>query len=103
MVANYHSLLSTQCIYKNAITAIYPNPTNSILNVEFNNNGRDAELKYSILDISGKTIASRKIRMTSGQITFSVPLTEMDLKDGVYFIKLASDNKAAISKFTFIK
>ena len=85
LVANYKSPLSTQGIDKNAITAIYPNPTNSILNV------------------SGRTVLSKKLDLIPNGNNFTISLSELDIAEGVYFLKITSNQRSSINKFTFIK
>jgi len=103
LVANYKSPLSAQGIDKNAITAIYPNPTNSILNVKLQNSGIEKELSYSILNVSGRTVLSKKLDLIPNGNNFTISLSELDIAEGVYFLKITSNQRSSINKFTFIK
>lgn len=68
-------------------TSIYPNPTNSILNVEY-----PGAFKYSILSVQGKELSNGK---ANGVLNYSTDR----LTTGIYFIRLDTDLGRATFRF----
>lgn len=77
--------------HHSVISKIYPNPASNQLTLSFNL-ADDENIKVIVYDISGNTALSReKIPFTSGPQTLSLDISQ--LKDGLYFIRLLSDNE----------
>lgn len=73
--------------FNNQKIAVYPNPTNNILNVSHN---FSADVNYAIFDISGKKVTSGTV--ANNQILF-------DGTSGIYFLQLQSDQFVYNTKF----
>jgi endoglucanase len=86
---------TTNAIVKNIIVHIYPNPTNSVLNVE-----KPFELisKPTILDLNGQ-----EYEMNSDWSSNTFQINTSQLSQGMYLIRLQGENGTAIQKFTVIK
>ena len=82
-------------IVKNIVVKVYPNPTNSILNVE-----KPFELttKPTILDLNGK-----EFEITTDWSSNTFQINTSQLSEGMYLIRLQGENGAAVQKFTIIK
>src|SRR5690606_3425724 len=80
-VMRFTNELSTNELHK-SITAVYPNPANDLLHIDISNTANTAEgTNITIVDITGKTIATHQIQMGSNTIDIS------KLSSGTYFIK----------------
>jgi hypothetical protein len=75
---------------------VFPNPANTEINVAMNLDNADNTV-VNVLDISGKVIKTMTLGTVNGQMTITVPLT--DLANGVYFIEMANDNGNQVKKF----
>lgn len=85
---NYTTPLSTVLNSKTNFS-IYPNPASDILNIEVEN--KNDNYNYQINDIMGKVIKSGIVSTESILID--------DLKNGVYFLSLSSENERFNIKF----
>jgi hypothetical protein len=75
---------------------LYPNPTNSILNIDFSiDNSR--EISYSIVDALGRVYIAPQT--FAGQLNTSYKIDVSQLSKGIYFIKLKSNNKEKTARF----
>ena len=72
--------------------SVYPNPTNSILNVKTTLEST----KVSIISMDGKVVATSKINGLTGSVDVS------DLVDGVYFYEVAAADGSVVRN-TFVK
>lgn len=66
---------------------VYPNPTNSILNIKMPNNKSDSVLKIRIYDFIGKLVKSMDTRDRFVKINLE------NLSSGNYFFSITNDNK----------
>lgn len=71
---------------------LYPNPTNSFLNIELNNS--ETNLSFQIFDILGKQVLNR---MGNSQDLSKIDVS--NLEDGLYLIKIATKNKSETKRF----
>ncbi len=78
--------------------SVFPNPTGSILNV--NVEGNYSDLEATIYSIDGQQISEpEKFKNTS----FTINLTQKNLKTGMYFIQLKTEGKINNKRFIFIQ
>jgi hypothetical protein len=70
--------------FKNQILNVYPNPASGIINVIFSSN--DNEVALSIVDLSGRTVASRELNVNIGMAQESIEIDH--LNSGVYLLTL---------------
>ncbi len=68
---------------------LFPNPTENVLNVSTSTN-RETIVFYQIVDLTGSIIYSNEFSVESGKQISVIDVNE--LKPGVYFIQLSSDN-----------
>ena len=74
---------------------VYPNPTNGILNIEFNNfDNRYTSL--SIVNILGDEVYKEQLENTS--IKYSNQLDLSEYSNGIYFVKFSSIEKVITKK-----
>ncbi len=81
----------------NAALSIYPNPSKGLFAVSLPQSGNAAIL--TIVDVLGKTVATRNIDKTQTLVTFS----DNDLAPGNYVIKVASGDKVYREKVVIMK
>ena len=78
----------------------FPNPTNGILNVNFNTASSTA-VAIDILDLSGNVVKTISNKEYAGQNSLNIDMN--DLSNGMYLIHLTTASGAANEKFTLIK
>jgi hypothetical protein len=71
---------------------VYPNPSSSTLNVEFEAN---TYTSISIIDLTGKEILKKEIAKTDNKVSLDVT----KLTNATYIIKLQGDNGSMVRKF----
>lgn len=76
------------------ISKLFPNPAQTILNVELNTS---ANYNYSIIDIQGRSVAQGQFRQSNNQIHIA------ELANGHYFLKVWERNEADFQVASFIK
>ena len=74
--------------------SIYPNPSNDILNITFNQL-ENKEQKIEILNSLGEIISEINISPNTSVTKLNIN----DLSSGIYIIKLTSNNKSYTEKF----
>ena len=81
---------------------LYPNPAqeNVTLTIE-NNMGGSVATTVTITDISGRTVASKVLKLSSGKQLVQMNTTE--LKAGIYFVNLSMGDKRGIQKLVIVK
>ena len=87
-------VLSNEQFVKNEFL-VYPNPTNSIINVKFNSNFNsnvNFNNNIELLDIQGRVLQSQKV----SNAQTSLDISGLDI--GVYFLKINSGNREQIQK-----
>ncbi len=84
--------------------ALFPNPFNSALIINFNNTKTK---KISIYDINGKTIESRLINNRQNinkQIVWDgKDENGFEIRSGLYFVRFQGENYSIIKKVTYLK
>lgn len=74
--------------------SVYPNPASGLVNVSFEGKGGDYSLE--ILDISGRTVATKTVSGVSGAT--QVEMSIADLQAGNYFVKISQGSAAYTQK-----
>ena len=74
---------------------VYPNPNNGILNIDLNNINIKGDL--SIYDTFGRKIKAKKLT------GFNTNISLLDFAEGVYFLKIQSDNYQILKKVIYKK
>ena len=69
--------------------SIYPNPVSNLLNVNISLN-KSENVKVEIFDYTGKIIYTKKVIINNG--TNNYKLNVKDLNNGVYLVKITSQN-----------
>ena len=72
--------------------SIYPNPVNNVLNINFNQQIKNAQI--SIMNISGQTI-----KRLSTENTTKFEMNTSNLPSGIYFARIFADGKITTLKF----
>ncbi len=76
---------------------IYPNPFNTRLTVDLPEN--DLPTKVELLDVRGSVIARLYNGIPKGTVTVNWPATDgNELQNGIYFIRISTDEKSDIHK-----
>jgi hypothetical protein len=81
----------------NAVS-VFPNPTSSILNVEFEL-GLEKEIQVELVDLSGTLVQNQRL----GQSQKNLILDLENLSNGVYFLRLTSENGVLTEKILIQK
>jgi PKD repeat protein len=85
----------------NSNVSIYPNPTNQASTVYYHLNNK-ANVKISIVDMLGKTISeTNNDAQAAGDHSFLVSKQDLNLKNGIYFIRFSVDNNTITQKLVF--
>lgn len=74
---------------------VYPNPAQDVCTVHFMLK-KNAAVKISVVDITGKTIFSEAQTRTAGEQVLT--LTTSDFSNGIYFIKLECNGASSVQK-----
>ena len=72
--------------------SIFPNPSNGNFTLQF------AHEKYGDVEISITNLTGKLVYENKQQITNAISHCEIDLKNGVYFIKITKKNKSVVKK-----
>ncbi len=75
---------------------LFPNPANTSISLQFFN-PQDAMLNAEVLDVTGRLVLTNRISATEGFNTTEISTVE--LKDGIYFLRLSTGSKAEVRKF----
>jgi hypothetical protein len=78
-------------------TAIYPNPTNNILNVRVSPT-LEGRITINVVNATGASVFTKTLGISETTVQFNVA----SLPSGVYFVKIFSDNGQTILK-KFVK
>ncbi|MBZ0242167.1 MAG: T9SS type A sorting domain-containing protein, partial [Bacteroidales bacterium] len=73
---------------------IYPNPANSVLNIDFPANFNVMHTTIEVIDIDGKTI------LQSMPVSGSTQLDIKRIKPGVYIVKIKNDESFITKRIT---
>lgn len=79
---------------------IYPNPAADKLFIEFSDPSDDA-IRLTVVDVRGKELLSRTLAGEQDELRSELDVTS--LQQGLYFLKIGSDNKTVIKKFIIIR
>ena len=82
--------------FKSQILNVYPNPASGIINVIFSSN--DNEIGLSIVDLSGRTVASRELNVNAGMAQESIDISH--LNSGVYLLTLRTSKGIETQKIS---
>ena len=76
---------------------IYPNPTNGIFGVNFNNQYSINNIQFSITDLTGKTVYLKE-ENKSQNTNFNYQINISDKPNGINVLKILCDNKIYLTK-----
>jgi hypothetical protein len=76
--------------------SIYPNPTNSNINIELTYSNSENTL-INVMDITGKVVKAIDLGIVNGTETVSIPLE--GLSNGIYFVEVVSSMSKEVKKF----
>lgn len=85
--------LSTDDYFVNNSISVYPNPTNSLLNIKVGNNN-DLPNSYEVFNMLGQSI-TKKLISTNADLTINASA----LSDGMYFIRISKDDASVTLPF----
>lgn len=89
--------LSLDSVYKTKV-AIYPNPSNGVLNVQYN----DIPVsKIDVINILGQVVKSVKVKATDSGTSQSIDMSEE--ANGVYIVNVATDQTSSSYKVVLNK
>ncbi|OUS01910.1 hypothetical protein A9Q86_04470 [Flavobacteriales bacterium 33_180_T64] len=91
-VGFWDTLLSINDLDNTTRFNLYPNPTNSILNIETEHN--ETELLFQVFDLLGKQILNKTIDIQA--LSY---LDVTDLNSGIYLIKISAGDKSETKRF----
>jgi len=80
---------------------VYPNPTNGMLNVVFNNeNNSSNKTDIELFDLNGNVVRRFKVQEIEAVVKAGIDVS--DLSNGVYFLKVIQDGRVAQVQFVKI-
>lgn len=85
-------------IIKDATVNLYPNPNNGSFNVDFSVDDGSAKIKLEVFNLIGQLVTQMDI---DGSVK-TAELNISDPKNGIYILKVTSDNKTYYKKFNII-
>lgn len=89
--------------FSNFQFSIFPNPSNENTTISYNLN-TDAKVEIQVIDVLGKTIYQKAaINQQSGEYTEILKKNELNMSNGVYFVKLLINNKIHVQKLIISK
>ena len=74
------------------IIKLFPNPSNGNVSLQFNEMPK-GNLEISVTDVTGKIVLTHKIVAVN-----SSPQFNLDVKNGIYFVKITNQDKTIIKK-----
>lgn len=97
---NTSSSISDQSSIVNAMN-IYPNPANDMATLSFSTTEK-SKATISMTTILGETVYNNEIgALTAGQ--HIMPISTVEMAEGIYFINLITNNKIITKKITIVK
>lgn len=78
---------------------IYPNPTQDILNVEYQLFNTSRASKIAILNMAGEEVFSQKVEVSADFSAINLPVEVSGFASGVYFIKVTAEGQSVIKQF----
>lgn len=82
---------------------IFPNPSNDKTTINYHLNG-NASVGIQIIDVLGKMIYQKpSVTQTTGDYSETVSKNELNISNGVYFVKLLINNKIHVQKLIISK
>ena len=109
---NYNSGIASSCNYvtvgindnswNNINISIHPNPTNTILNIDFKNSNNNIDSKFQIFDLTGKMLMqlfNKKVPAGRHSMIWPSP----DIPEGMYLIKMTTKFKVSTRKILKVK
>jgi len=78
---------------------LYPNPTNNILNVDFEMTN-NSDVKMVVMSLTGQMVEMRDLKLEEGTQQFKVDVSR--LGNGIYFIHLITKEERISKKFTVV-
>jgi len=70
---------------------LFPNPASELLNIQFDRSVGQQDLSIIILDMAGK-ILSTQMNQVNGQKNVQLPLSKLNLEDGMYLLQVGSES-----------
>ncbi|NJC28229.1 PKD domain-containing protein [Neolewinella antarctica] len=77
---------------------LFPNPSSEVLNVEFTGSITQRAVGLTILDITGRVVATHKADL-GGQKVIPFPLSPLNLTNGMYILRVVADGSASSLPF----
>jgi len=81
----YSKIVTLSLDNENTLVRLYPNPVSNELNLVINSTQRD-NIKWQIIDVSGRIINNQIRQVTRGRNNFAIDVTRM--AKGVYFLSI---------------
>lgn len=94
-----YTFVSNHDIYKpQNVLSIYPNPSKDLLHISFISE-KHAKYNMSIYNVKGQIVLKTDVPSEK----FSINLNELNIKSGVYFLKVNGKGNEKVKKFLYIK
>jgi hypothetical protein len=91
---------SVNDIFTSDNVSIYPNPSNGMVNINFNAI-KQSEVEVKVYDLIGKTIFNQTVNFDSGLSSQTIDLTKFN--EGIYLIELSSEEDTFTGKIIINK
>jgi len=80
---------------------LYPNPANNFLNINFNNPQADSKVELEIVDANGRVLLNRTCQIHE-QEKSSIDLSELNLPNGIYTLRLKKGEEVQVQQFAVV-
>lgn len=93
----FNNIVSTTNLLESMQVSVYPNPAESIINVEFKNAFGDVSLE--LIDVYGRKVYTKKLQANSEKIAHQINIAHYS--KGIYFIKIYSKQYVMVKEVIF--
>ena len=76
---------------------VFPNPFSNQINLKLVNKN-SSKIKISLIDITGKKLKAMELKEEIGIIDLVLPVSNLNLAQGAYFLKIEIDDKGYYKK-----
>jgi len=76
---------------------VFPNPFHDHIDIKFSN-FQSSKIAIALIDVSGRVIKDTEVKEESGMINKKIVFSDLELKQGTYFLKVEINGKAFYKK-----
>lgn len=100
--ASEQKIKSTECSQLKPMLNLYPNPVSENMTVHISN-AEPGTARLRIYDLSGRLISDQQFIAGEGDTYFDVDFTSLNIKSGIYIVKLSAPELYQVRRIVFTK